>query len=278
MRREKLFGMIAALGLALPVAAQQVQTRAQATGASTGSAQASTQKGAVQIASGTKFSAELLTTLDAEHARPGQRVVARVTKDVKQDGRTIIRKGSRLIGHVTRAEASAKGEAGSTIEVVFDRLVSGRTSTELNAVVTSILSVPARPLSEPAAEPGPAAAPAPTPAPAASQRGGGLVGGAVGAVGATVNSTLGAAGQVARTGTEVTGNTAANAGLGSRNRMGAATPLADILVGTQSGASAQASNASVFSTRNRNLRLESGTQLELEVTGQATVQAQPHRH
>ena len=90
------------------------------------------QRGVAQLRSGTNISTELDTTLDAGKAKPGDEVVAKVTKDVKQDGRAVIKKGDRLSGHVTSVNAGSNGKAGSEMSVVFDRLSRGDAVVDLN--------------------------------------------------------------------------------------------------------------------------------------------------
>jgi hypothetical protein len=233
--------------------------------------------GAAAVQSGTQISAKLLTSLDARHAKPGKKVVAKVNHDVKQNGQTVIHKGSKLIGHVVSVQSSGKANAGSRMEVAFDRLVRGKSSTALNAVVTSILSVPAAP----APEPLPMAAPAPMGAPAGGG-GGGLLGGATGAVGSTVGTVgstagaaVGATGQVAGGVTSAAGNTlgaATNTGANGNASAGMANRLGNIQVGSSAGASNQTGANSVFSTRK-------GTQLRLQVVGSAQAgKPAPARH
>src|SRR5579884_1553435 len=270
-------GVAGVVSVALATVSAVAQNRAHvaenAAGNIASTAQASAEPRSLQIASGTKISAELLTTLDARHARPGQRVIARVTEDVKQDGRTVIRRGSRLIGHVVRAEASSKASAGSTLEVAFDRVVMGKTTADLNAVMTSIISIPGQ-AAESFPEPGPTAPAAPAPGPAASggRPTGGLVGGAVGAVGATVDSTLNTAGGLAQSGGAVTG------AAGTSATLNAASRLAGIEVRPSVEASAGARNSTVLSTRRGNLHLDSGTRIELQVVGQASATRQPSQN
>jgi hypothetical protein len=243
------------------------------------------------IDSGTRVNARLLTTLNAKKAKPGQRVVAKVTQNVKQHGHILIRKNSRLIGHIVSAQASGKGNAGSRLEVAFDRLVQGRSSTALHAVVTSIISLRApfapqpmnmgagqEPMEPPAAPMG------------GSGGGGGLAGGAVGGVGSAVGATMGSAGAMAHSTLGATGqmtagagrmspggmrmmqnpiivtNNAAAAGNGSAGVTGA---LGGAQLGASGNASQQTGATSVFSRRNGNVELDSGTQLQFQVVGSA---------
>ena len=58
--------------------------------------------------SGTKIDATLATSLDAKRSKPGDEVEARAEEDVKQDGKVVLKKGTRLVGHVTQAQAASQ--------------------------------------------------------------------------------------------------------------------------------------------------------------------------
>jgi hypothetical protein len=225
------------------------------------------------VQAGTRISAELLTTLDARKLRPGQQVVARVTKPVKQDGRTVIHKGARLLGRVTSVQATGQGEAGSQIGVQFDRLVQGHTVSQLNTVVTAVFSRPQpTPMGESEMQP-PMAAPAPM-STGGGKRGGGLLGGAVSTVGSVAGSTVGTVDQtVGGVGGAVNASNQTSAAAG--NRAGLGTPLAGVMVSSSAQAEQQTQASSMLSTRKGNLHLDSGTQMELQVTGQAQPQGSP---
>ena len=266
------------------------RSQATASSQSSGSGHASLARrnAGAAIESGTQISARLLTNLNARKAKPGQRVVARVTRSVKQDGRVVIRKNSRLLGHVVSARASSRGNAGSQIQVVFDHLVQGHSTTALNTVVTSVFSVPRPNASMPMGAP--QAGPAPMgEAPAG---GGGVLGGIGGAVGSAVGSTLGST-------ADATGSVASQAGamggstMGAAGRMGAAAAnaitvtnslgatgaataagaasggMSNSMAGISTNASGQSAATSTFSRRNGNLQMKSGTEMQFQVTGNA---------
>ncbi|HEV2387075.1 MAG TPA: hypothetical protein VGS20_07435 [Candidatus Acidoferrales bacterium] len=278
--------------------------QAQASGSSRSSSQGSGQaglagqQGSAAVASGTQISAELLTSLNAKKTKPGQQVVAKVTKDVKQNGQTVIHKGSRLVGHVVSVQPSSSVNAGSQMNVAFDQLVQGNSTTALNAVVNSIVSVPSlapaamgdmQPMPGPMMGGGGGAMGG-----GGARGGGGLVGGAVGgtvgaagsavgtvgstagAVGSTVGTTAGAAAQSANQVT-VGASRAAGGALGASSNTNASashsaglgTGLGGIQLGSMAGASNQTNANSVFSARKGNLQLQSGTQLQLQVVGSA---------
>ena len=100
-------------------------TPAQAGASSSTSAAASAQNGQVNagLASATTFNAELSSPLDSKKCKPGDAVNGRTTEAVKSQGKMIIPKGSKLLGHVTQTSARAKGEAQSSLGILFDKAI-----------------------------------------------------------------------------------------------------------------------------------------------------------
>jgi len=252
------------------------------------SADAQAKKNALSLRSGTKIQAELESALSTRGAKPGDEVAARVTKDVKQNGQVVLRKGDRLLGRVTQVESAASADAGSRLAVAFDRVVQGEATSELHAVIRSVLSTPseqrARDQEMRRRHESPAMAPAPRPtatAGSATSAAGGLVGGVtstagsvVGGAASTVDSTVGGtAGSTVR-GTGATVDAATGTQLGSSTGAMVSTPLSNIRVNSNAQAENQTRAGSVLSTRRGDLNLESGTRLQLQVVGQAEVSKQ----
>src|SRR5437667_9428057 len=104
---------------------QAGQTQAQASGNASGSTSASAQNGQVNssLAAGTAFNAALSSPVDSKKCKPGDPVNARTTEAVKSEGRTVIPKGAKVVGHVTEASARAKGESESALGIVFDKAI-----------------------------------------------------------------------------------------------------------------------------------------------------------
>lgn len=268
-----------------PVPGQaEAQSSAQSQGQS--SAQASKSGDSAAIRSGTKINAELESALNTRTAKPGDQVVARATKDVKQSGRTVIHKGDRLLGRVTEVQAAASAEAGSRLAVTFDRLVQGETTTQLNAVVRSIISTPSQERAQRdqmmAERPMPAPQPAPVrSAPSGSASGGGsLVGGATSTVGSTaggatsaVGSTVGGAANTTAGAAGGTVDAATRGTVGSATGADLSTPIQAIRIQSNAQGENQTGLASALSTRRGDLRLESGTRLQLQVAADSQSQA-----
>jgi hypothetical protein len=73
------------------------------------------------LATGTAINAELDKSLDSKKAKVGDAVTARTTEAIKDDSKVVLPKGTKLIGHVTRASARGKGDSDSTLAMQFDR-------------------------------------------------------------------------------------------------------------------------------------------------------------
>src|SRR5260370_22256509 len=104
---------------------QAGQTRAQASGGASASTAASAQNGQASgsVASGTAFNAALSSPVDSKKCKPGDAVNAHTTEAVKSEGKTVIPKGAKLVGHVTQASTRAKGESESALGIVFDKAI-----------------------------------------------------------------------------------------------------------------------------------------------------------
>src|SRR5947208_3811391 len=104
---------------------QAGNTQAQAGASSSTSAAATAQHGQANagLANGTAFNAALSSPIDSKKCKPGDAVNARTTEAVKSEGRTVIPKGAKVLGHVTQASARAKGESESALGIVFDKAI-----------------------------------------------------------------------------------------------------------------------------------------------------------
>jgi hypothetical protein len=233
--------------------------------------------------------AELTRPVDVRKNKVGDEVVARTTQDVKSGGQVVIPKGSKLIGHVTQAQARAKGGSESSLGIVFDRAISRKGGQEIpvHAVIQALASGQAQTaaamddMDMMASGSGMATGQAqagPVPgrmAPASA--GGGLVGG----VGSTVNSTAGGAtNAVGNVGGAAGGavNSTVNTGVGAAgsaaglNSAGQLTSASSGVIGLKglnlSSAASNSAQGSVITSAERNVRLDSGTQMLLRVASE----------
>src|SRR5947207_4725985 len=99
--------------------------QAQASGNASASTSASAQNGQANgsLAAGTAFNAALSSPVDSKKCKPGDPVNARTTEAVKSEGRTVIPKGAKMVGHVTQASARTKGESEVALGIVFDKAI-----------------------------------------------------------------------------------------------------------------------------------------------------------
>ena len=214
----------------------------------------------LDIASGTRLTGELQGALDVSKARVGDRVVLKTTEAVRQNGQTILKKGSQLVGRVTDVRRRAQGAAESSVTVVFDTLQSGSLTSPVSVTIDAVAraSTRARAGDEEFGADASARTSARTSS-SGSSSGGGLLGGTVGAVGNTVGGVTGAAGDVVGSTTETVGGVARGAG----------NTLGQIRVTQSAGLSAE--GGSTLSLAGGNLRLEKGTTFRLTVHESARV-------
>ena len=82
---------------------------------------------------------ELVSKLDSKSAKQGDSVVVKTNQDLKFPGGAEIPKGSKLIGHVTNAQASGDGKANSQIAIQFDRAeLKGGQDMAIESVIQSL--------------------------------------------------------------------------------------------------------------------------------------------
>jgi hypothetical protein len=72
---------------------------------------------------GTEIVGTLSTKLDSKHSKTGDPVEVEVTQDVLDGNRVVLRRGSRITGHVTDVSAFAKKVTNARLEIVFDTII-----------------------------------------------------------------------------------------------------------------------------------------------------------
>jgi hypothetical protein len=256
------------------------KTQAQTSASTSASSSASAQNGQANasLASGTAFNATLSKPVDSKKCKPGDTVTGQTTEAANSEGKTVIPKGSKLIGHVTQASARANGEAQSALGIVFDKaILKHGEEVPLNVAIQALAS----------AQSSASAAGADLDtfgntgtSGAGSGSGGGrgalggvtsAAGGGVGAVtntaanvGGAVNSTAGAAGSVAG---------ASKGAIGGLNAAGQLTSNSQGVFGLNglnlNAAASNATEGSVITSAGKNVHLDSGTRMLLVSQAQA---------
>lgn len=201
-----------------------------------------------RIAPGSVIPVELTNTIDAKKARTGDEVVARVTHDMKANsGELIVAKDTKMVGHVTEAQAWTKEQKQSEVGIAFDRAVTKNGQMKLPMSIQAIIAPPSN-----------------TP----SDSGGGDPNGPVTGGGTTTSPMAGRA-PLSPTQTQPqslpTGANGQDAG-GARSPINGSTQgvigMPNLKLDTNAQNSAQ---GSVVSSEKGNVKLESGTRLLLRV-------------
>jgi hypothetical protein len=221
------------------------------------------------------MNAVLTKSVDVRHAKPGDEVEAKITQDVKSDGKVVIAKNSRLIGQVTEAKAKGKKEKGeansqSSLGITFDHAVlKNGEQMPLHVVIQALAAAQSNAAAGTALE-----------EPTGASRSGGArsSGGLVGSVGSAAGATAGAAGELGRTAGSAVNTSAGAAGSAAGNAGGALTAsgqltshstgiigLSGLQLATDAASSAQ---GSVITCGTKSVKLDSGTQLLLRVTSE----------
>ena len=134
--KKIILGLSLAIALAGVALGQTTSTRSRTVASNETSASKHGRQ--VNLQSGTQLAAQLENSLDARHAKPGDRVVLKTVSAVKQNGQTVVPKGARLIGHVTDVQQQTKATGESHIGILFDSLRTGSTETPITAAIVSI--------------------------------------------------------------------------------------------------------------------------------------------
>jgi hypothetical protein len=86
-------------------------------------AQAQTSAPDIALAPGMTLNAELNSSIDSKKAKVGDKVEAHTTEALRSDGKTIIPRGTKLLGRVTQTLAKGKGDNDSVLAIQFDQAV-----------------------------------------------------------------------------------------------------------------------------------------------------------
>ena len=223
----------------------------------------------IDLLAETQLAAQLQSSLDARHAKVGDRVILKTTDAIKQNGKVVVPKGAQLIGRVTDVQQQTKETGESHIGLLIDQLRSG--SMEI-PVTTSILSITQARTHAQASNSaidndlsGQSSASTRSSSPPRNSNNGGLLGGVGNTVGGVVNTTTSAVGNVSGTTTNAVGSTVGATAGTAGNLSGS---LRGMEISQSSNASAQ--SGSTLSLTGNNLRLESGTTFNLAISNSAS--------
>ena len=119
----------------------------------------------LKIAPGSVIPVQLSKTVDAKKAQTGDEVLATVTQDLKANsGEVVVPKDTKMIGHVTEAQARNKEQKQSELGIAFDHAVVKGDQMQLPMSIQAVIA----PLSN---SPGAGAPEGPPPSAAGSDSG-----------------------------------------------------------------------------------------------------------
>ncbi len=229
------------------------------------------------LSGGTTVNATFSQPVDARKNKPGDQVAAKTTEATKSEGKVVIPRGSKLIGHLTECKPRSKEEKESALGIVFDRAIlkSGQ-EIPLNVTVRALAAAQTAAATsfggDDLAAGGGAVG-------SARASGGGALGGvrstagaAAGAVTNTAASAGGAAGGAVNSTVNAAG--AARGAVGGLNAAGQLTSNSQGVFGLEglnlNTAAANSTQGSLITSTGKNVHLDSGTQLLLVAQGQAS--------
>lgn len=223
----------------------------------------------IDLSSAATITGKLQGSLDAEKAKVGDEVIIKTTKAVKENGKTVIEKGSHLVGRVTEVKQKTKDTAGSQIGVVFDTLKNGDQMVPVTASILSITNVATSARMDDTLGMDMSTSSTARTSTQSSSSGGGLLGGVTNTAGSAVNTATSAAGSVTNTAMNTTGNVVNTAGSTAGSTVGAVGTNIRGLQINQS-ADANANGSTTLGMNSGNLKLDSGTTFTVKVAGSAS--------
>jgi hypothetical protein len=95
----------------------------------------------LKIAPGSVIPVQLSKTVDSKKAKTGDEVVATVTQDMKANsGEVLVPKDTKVIGHVTEAQARNKEQKQSELGIAFDHAVVKGDQMQLPMSIQAIIA------------------------------------------------------------------------------------------------------------------------------------------
>jgi hypothetical protein len=232
------------------------------------------------LSNGTAMNAALSQPVDARKNKPGDKVTARTTEATKSEGKVVIPKGSKLIGHVSECKQRGKEEKESALGIVFDKaILKNGQEIPLNVTIRAIAAAQSAATSSVGGDDLSTGGGAMS---SARASGGGALGGVrstAGAATGAVTNTAANAGGIAGGAVNSTVNAAgaARGAVGGLNTAGQLTSNSQGVFGLEglnlNTAASNSTQGSLITSTSKNVHLDSGTQLLLVSQAQASTEA-----
>ncbi|HEY7406159.1 MAG TPA: hypothetical protein VIB39_21720 [Candidatus Angelobacter sp.] len=118
---------------------------------------------ALLLDNGTIMYLELSKSVDAKKVKVGDEISAMLLTDIVSHGKIALRRDTKLIGHVTEAQAHTKDNPESRLGIVFDKILSkGKQQIAFHSVLMALSPAPRIQIDAPSAPSPPGANPANT--------------------------------------------------------------------------------------------------------------------
>jgi hypothetical protein len=227
------------------VPARRSSAQDKASASTSGATKVSSKTGKVAtsspLKSGTTIQAELVKPIDAKESKVGDEVIAETTQDVTSGGKVVVPTGSTLVGRIMGVRLQNSEQTTSQVGIAFNRAIlkSGKE-------IPVALSIQAIGSSQPAASA------------ATSARAGAVLGGARSTRAVVVNTSALHTGTVVNTANHP--GAAVNASLSANTQGVVGLPGLSLFSQTTTFAT-----ASVISSQDNNVHLDSGTEMILRV-------------
>ena len=217
---------------------------------------ASQKSGDPALSSVTSVQAQLQSTLDVRDAKVGDEVLLKTTQAIKQNGETVVPKGTNLVGRITEVSQRAKNGSASRLGLIFDRLDGKDLSAPITASIVSITNVRAAASSADLFDSDITGTSQSSGSVRRENSGGGLLGGVGSTVGGVVNTATSTVGVVTDAATQTVGS--------------GVTTLGNTVNGIQisNSLSGSVSGGTTLSAAGKNLRLEKGVVFQMNVASQ----------
>ena len=224
-------------------------------------AQNNRQPHSVTLDSGTRIDGQLQSTVDVQRAHVGDPVVLKTTKDIKQSGRTVVPKGSQLIGRVTQVQQRTKQNGMSRLGMVFDRIKGQDLSAPISASIVDVTGAATHAaVADTSADSDIFGSSSTSTRSSGGAYGGGLLGGVTNTVGGVVNTTTSTAGNITNTVGNTVGSTTGTVG----------RTVNGLQISNSTTGSAQA--GTTLSAADRNVRVEKGATVQLQLNSAARIE------
>jgi hypothetical protein len=244
---------------------QTVPSEPPASGKSDGKASKSAPAAADSVLNvGTSLEAQLQNTIDVRKSKVGDEIILKTTKAIKQNGETVVPKGTQLIGRITEVQQKTKENAVSKVGMVFDRIQGKNLDAPISASIVSVATTQVNAAAGDVFATG--ASGSSSTSASGSGSGGGLLGGGTSSAGGLLGGVGSTAGSVLNTTTQTVGNVAGTA----TNTVGQTTgSVVRTVNGLQisSTVSGSASSASTISAQGKNVHIDKGATFLLRVDG-----------